>query len=165
MSTTPLKREFERAPTTAAATTNNANERPSEDYEALCEDRAVRMGINNDRTFLTVPTPLPDVADEDHVWLFIPARTSKRSIRNLAETCGSQFVRFYVRVRCLLKYIYSHFDVAYHLNDDGRYYILPVGTFFDLQVHVVKPAQNPAVLEYVRAQRVVPHVPVAESDV
>lgn len=140
---------------------------PAEAYERACEDRAVQMGIMTDRTtYLTVPSPLPaSVSDDDHVWLFVPARTSKRSIRHLAETCGSPIVRFFVRVRCLSKYMFSgKFDVAYHLNDEGRYFLLPTGTFADLQVHVVNPEQNPAVLELVRALRVVPHGLAATPD-
>lgn len=134
--------------------------------EHTSDDKAVRLGIVTDRTYVTMPSPLSTVsADADHVWLFIPARTSKRSLQNLAETCGSQLVRFYVRVRCLINYVYSDMDVAYQLNDDGRYYMLPSGTFADLQVHVVSPEQNPEVLRYVRAQTVVPPVPIAEPGV
>lgn len=137
----------------------------SNHYEHASEERAVQMGIVTDRLYLTVPSPLSTVTDAEHVWLFVPARTSKRSLQNLAETCGSQLVRFYVRVRCLLKYIHSSMDVAYQLNEDGRYYMLQSGTFTDLQVHVVSPEQNPEVLQFVRAQRVVPPVRIAEPGV
>ena len=98
--------------------------------EHACEEKAVQMGIVTDRTYATVPSPLSTVTDADHVWLFVPARTSKRSLQNLAETCGSHMVRFYVRVRCLINYIFSDMDVAYQLNDDGRYYMLTVKSQF-----------------------------------
>lgn len=137
---------------------------PYEAHELACEDNAVRLGIIADRTYTSVPNPLVEPSDSDHVWLFIPARTSKRSIQNLADTCGSKFVRFFVRVRCLTKYIFSDKDVAFHLNADGQYYMLRLGTFSELQVHVVTPEQNPAVLEFVRAHTTVPHVPAAAPD-
>lgn len=131
-----------------------------EAHERACEERAIRMGIMTDKTYQIVENLEP--SKDDHVWLFVPSRTSKRSIQNMADTCSSRLVRFFVRMRCLTKYIYSdRFDVAYHLNDEGHYYILPDGVIHELHVRVITPEQNPGVLEFVRAQTVVAHVPTA----
>ena len=154
------KRSFEREPMNIQPPILT----PLETHELACEDNAVRVGIMTDRTYKMVPNPLVEPSDNDHVWLFIPARTSKRSIQNLADTCGSKLVRFFVRVRCLAKYVFSDKDFAFHLNADGRYYMLTLGTISELQVHVVTPEQNPAVLEFVRAHRLVPPVPAAAPD-
>ncbi len=139
---------------------------PSEIHERECEDRAVRMGIMTDRpTYQTFPSPLQKPNDGDSVWLFIPARTSKRSIQNLADTCGEPLVCFYIRARCLSKYVFSNMDVAFHFEfSETTYYMLPVGTFSELQVHVLNPEQNPAALQFAKAQMVVPLVPTGEHD-
>ena len=134
----------------------------------MCEDNAVRMGIMVDREF-TFIRPSPSEVEPgayEHVWLFVPARTSKRSIERLADSCGSRLVRFFVTVRCLTKYIYSdQFDVAYHLNEDGgRYFTLQRGTLTEFQIQIISPEQNPAVLELVRAQRIVPRALAAAPD-
>lgn len=158
------KREFERTPSIQST---NTNERPSKEYEIMCEDNAVRMGIMVDRDFTFIRSRPSEVepGEDEHVWLFVPARTSKRSIERLADSCGSRLVRFFVTVRCLAKYIYSDkFDVAYHLNADGRFFTLQRGTLAELQIQIISPEQNPAVLEFVRAQRIVPHVPSAAPD-
>lgn len=157
------KREFERTPSIQ----NNTNERPSKEYEIMCEDNAVRMGIVVDRDFMfTRSSPSEaEPGEDEHVWLFVPARTSKRSIERLAESCGSKIVRFFVTVRCLGKYMFSDkFDVAYHLNADGQFFILSRGAIHDLRIQIVTPEQNPAALQFVRAQRVVPHVPTVVPD-
>lgn len=150
------KREYERAPLN---TPNHNNDPPSKLYEAQCENNAVHMGILTDRDFVFI-RPHPDELEpreDEHVWLFVPARTSKRSIERLTEAVGSRLVRFYVTVRCLSKYIFSDRDVVYHLNADGQYYVFPSsGLFRDLQVRIVTPERNPEVLECVRAHLVGP---------
>jgi hypothetical protein len=116
--------------------------------ERAAEERAVQLGIVVDREFVTF---IDDPTSTEHVWLFVPVRTSRRSIERLADSLEG-IPRFYVRVRCLVKYVYSDkFDVAFNLAEH-RYYLLPAGTFgTNLELRV---DQNPAILEFVRAQRI-----------
>lgn len=161
-----VKREFERTPFDP---NNHRNDSPSaasnKVHEAACEENAVKIGIMSDRDFSWVranPTEL-EPRDDEHVWLFVPARTSKRSIVRIANECGSRLVRFFLTVRCLSNYIFSDLDVVFHLNiSDARSYLLPAGSLSELQVHTVSPEGNQEVLRYVLAQRVVPPVPAAE---
>lgn len=120
-------------------------------YEIATEERAVQLGIVFDRPY--VVTNVEGAAtDGQTVWLFVPVRTSKRSIANFADSMEG-VPRFLVRVRCLTKYIYSDkFDVAFNLTDGGAYYLLPINTFgpnIELRID-----RNPAILEFVRAQHI-----------
>jgi hypothetical protein len=106
----------------------------------------VQLGIVVDRNFQTF---IDDPEATKHVWLFVPVRTSRRSIERLADSLEG-IPRFFVRVRCLVKYIYSdRFDVAFDLADH-RYYLLPAGTTG--QTLELRIDQNPAILEFVRTQ-------------
>ncbi len=85
------------------------------------------------------------------MWLFVPVRTSRRSIEQLADSLEG-IPRFFVRVRCLTKYIFSdRFDVAFDLAN-FKYYLLPAGTFGSNLV--LKVDRNPAILEFVRTHHV-----------
>lgn len=137
------KRSLERTPNT------DPNEiRDSFRPERAAEERAVQLGIVVDRNFQTF---IDDPDATEHAWLFVPVRTSRRSIEQLADSLEG-IPRFFVRVRCLVKYIFSdRFDVAFDLADH-RYYLLPAGTFGPNLV--LKVDRNPAILEFVRTRHV-----------
>lgn len=116
--------------------------------ERAAEEHAVQLGIVVDRNFQTF---IDDPDATEHVWLFVPVRTSRRSIEQLANSLEG-IPRFFVRVRCLVKYVFSDkFDVAFDLADH-RYYLFPAGTFGPNLV--LRVDRNPAILEFVRTHHV-----------
>lgn len=141
MSSSSIKRPFERD------ILQQPNDENPSGPERAAEERAVQLGILVDRDFQTF---IEDDATE-HVWLFVPVRTSRRSIERLANSLEG-VPRFYVRIRCLVKYVYSdRFDVAFDLANH-KYYLLPMGTFGpNLELRIDR---NPGILEFVRAQRI-----------
>jgi hypothetical protein len=138
-----MKRSFERDPVR-----HNDNDSLSSRPERAAEERAMQLGIVVDRNFQTF---IDDPEAKEHVWLFVPVRTSRRSIEQLADTLEG-IPRFFVRVRCLVKYIFSdRFDVAFDLANH-KYYLLPAGTFGPNLV--LRVDRNPAVLEFVQTHRI-----------
>jgi hypothetical protein len=138
-----MKRSFERDPVR-----HDDNDSLSSRPERAAEERAMQLGIVVDRNFQTF---IDDPEAKEHVWLFVPVRTSRRSIEQLADTLEG-IPRFFVRVRCLVKYIFSdRFDVAFDLANH-KYYLLPAGTFGPNLI--LRVDRNPAVLEFVRTHRI-----------
>lgn len=98
------------------------------------EERCVSHGILYDYpAILNIDSDITE--DSDKLWMYLPRRTSKRSIVAAASSfTEKQFrvARFLV-IRCTWKYIHSSYDIAWNLSD-SIFYILPPGTFGRLEI-------------------------------
>ncbi len=135
-----MKRGFER--------NNNNNRDPTTDESVtrddanLAEGRCVSYGILHDYpAILNIDSDVTE--DSDKLWMYLPRRTSKRSIVAAASSfTEKQFrvARFLV-VRCTWKYIHSSYDIAWNLSE-SVFYILPPGTFACLEIVKIKSVEE-----------------------